>query len=188
MRMSDQATVIHTYTRVDESGYSPLMKIRTHITDPVNYAEDYEFENIKLASADYEFIENGCVPPLREREVVHPAMNFFLTSSGPGDGANLGGLEGADAHCSALAETVGQGDKNWRAYLSTTRSTTSSSTTTDSNAVNARARIGNGPWYNAKGDVIATDVDDLHTDQGSGWERTSVLTCLLYTSPSPRDS
>ena len=165
-RMSDHARIVHTYSRVDEPGYSSLMKISTFISDPVNYAEDFEFENIKMASAPYEFIENGCVPPLRERDVVHPAMSFFLTSNGPGDGANLGGLEGADAHCVALAATVGQGGKNWRAYLSTT----------GENSVNARDRIGAGPWYNGKGDVIGIDLEDLHDDQGSGWMRSSVLT------------
>lgn len=79
------------------------------------------------------------------------AMSFFITSQGPGDGANLGGLAGADAHCRQLAEAAGVAGKTWRAYLST-------------NNENARDRIGNGPWYNAKGDVIAMNVDELHND------------------------
>ena len=79
------------------------------------------------------------------------AMSFFITSQGPGDGANLGGLSGADAHCQQLAEAAGATGKTWRAYLST-------------NDENARDRIGNGPWYNAKGDVIAMNVDELHND------------------------
>jgi hypothetical protein len=79
------------------------------------------------------------------------AMSFFITSQGPGDGANLGGLAGADAHCRQLAEAAGVAGKTWRAYLST-------------NDENARDRIGNGPWYNAKGDVIAMNVDELHND------------------------
>jgi hypothetical protein len=78
-------------------------------------------------------------------------MSFFLTSKGPGDGANLGGLEGADAHCAMLAESVGAGGKDWRAYLS-------------ADGVNARDRIGNGPWTNAAGVVVAMNVDDLHSD------------------------
>ena len=81
-------------------------------------------------------------------------MSFFLTSAGPGDGANLGGLEGADAHCTTLAEAAGVEGKTWRAYLSTT----------GSGGVNARDRIGSGPWYNANGVMVASDVDDLHSD------------------------
>jgi hypothetical protein len=84
-----------------------------------------------------------------------PQMGFFITSVGPGNGGDLGGLEGADAHCQALAEAAGAGHRAWRAYLSTQA--------TDSEpAVNARDRTGSGPWANANGTVIARDVDDLH--------------------------
>jgi hypothetical protein len=83
-------------------------------------------------------------------------MTFFITSAGPGKGADLGGLAGADAHCQALAQAVGAGNKTWRAYLSTNGRG-------GANAVNARDRIGNGPWQNAKGVVIATSVADLHS-------------------------
>jgi hypothetical protein len=79
-------------------------------------------------------------------------MTFFVTSVGSGKGADLGGLEGADRHCQSLASAVGAGGKQWRAYLSTQ----------GPNAVNARDRIGRGPWQNAKGEVIAKDVDELH--------------------------
>ncbi len=79
-------------------------------------------------------------------------MTFFLTSVGSGDGANLGGLAGADARCQSLAAAVGAGGKTWRAYLSTT----------GSGGVNARDRIGSGPWQNINGDVVARDVDQLH--------------------------
>ena len=79
-------------------------------------------------------------------------MSFFITSAGPGDGANLGGLEGADRHCQNLAEAAGAGGRTWRAYLSTT----------GADGVNARDRIGSGPWRNAKGVVIAQNVDELH--------------------------
>lgn len=163
-RLSDQATVVQTYTRVDEPGYSSLMKIQTLAKDPVYLEQDFELINIKMASADYDFIENGCIAPLRERAQVHPAMNLFLTSVGPGDGANLGGLEGADAHCASLAGNVGQGDKNWSAYLSTT----------GANGVNARDRIGSGPWYNAKGDIVAIDLDDLH-GEALGFTKEAVV-------------
>ena len=79
-------------------------------------------------------------------------MTFFLTSAGSGNGADLGGLSGADAHCQSLAAAVGAGGKTWRAYLSTT----------GSGGVNARDRIGAGPWQNIKGVVVAQNVDQLH--------------------------
>ena len=85
-----------------------------------------------------------------------PNMTFFITSAGPGKGADLGGLAGADAHCQSLAQAAGAGNKTWRAYLST-------NARGGANAVNARDRIGNGPWQNAKGAVIATSVADLHS-------------------------
>jgi hypothetical protein len=80
-------------------------------------------------------------------------MSFFVTSVGPGKGADLGGLAGADRHCQSLAQSAGAGAKTWHAYLSTQ----------GAGAVNARDRIGRGPWMNAKGLVIATSVDDLHS-------------------------
>ena len=80
------------------------------------------------------------------------AMTFFVTSAGPGDGGNLGGLDGADRHCTTLATAAGATGKTWRAYLSTQ----------GSGAVNAKDRIGRGPWQNAKGTVIAKDVAELH--------------------------
>jgi hypothetical protein len=85
------------------------------------------------------------------------AMTFFITSEGPGKGADLGGLAGADAHCQKLAEAAGSKGKTWRAYLSTTEPGGKA-------GVNARDRIGKGPWQNAKGVVIATSVEDLHSD------------------------
>jgi hypothetical protein len=80
---------------------------------------------------------------------------FFVTSVGPGRGADLGGLEGADQHCQRLAQAAGAGTRTWRAYLSTQASGGAA-------AVNARDRIGRGPWQNAKGVVIAKDVAELH--------------------------
>ena len=79
-------------------------------------------------------------------------MTFFLTSAGSGNGADLGGLSGADAHCQSLAAAGGAGGKTWRAYLSTS----------GSGGVNARDRIGSGPWQNVKGVVVAQNVDQLH--------------------------
>ena len=82
-------------------------------------------------------------------------VSFFITSAGPGKGADLGGLAGADAHCQKLAETAGGQNHTWRAYLSI-------GAVGDSPAVNARDRIGKGPWHNVKGVMVAKDVDELH--------------------------
>jgi len=96
--------------------------------------------------------------PQQPAQQTPPApMTFFVTSVGPGNGANLGGLAGADGHCQKLAAAVGAGNRSWRAYLSTQASGGQS-------AVNARDRIGQGPWHNAKGEVIAQNVADLHGD------------------------
>lgn len=81
-------------------------------------------------------------------------MGFFVTSVGMGNGGDLGGLEGADAHCKKLAVAVGAGKRDWRAYLSTEQP--------NRRGVFARNRIGNGPWYNARGALIATNQTDLH--------------------------
>ena len=82
-------------------------------------------------------------------------MSFFITSEGPGDGANLGGLEGADAHCAKLAAAAGSEGKTWRAYLS-------AAAADGKPAVNARDRIGSGPWFNSKGVQVALNLDELH--------------------------
>jgi hypothetical protein len=86
-------------------------------------------------------------------------MTFFVTSEGSGKGGDLGGLAGADAHCQALATAAGSTGKTWHAYLSTSANAANPSAT-----VNARDRIGKGPWQNAKGVVIATSIDDLFSD------------------------
>ena len=87
-------------------------------------------------------------------------MSFFVTSEGPGDGANLGGLEGADAHCQELAAAAGRGEATWRAYLSQAGAP-------GLPQVHARDRIGEGPWYNARGVVVAWNVVDLHEDRNN---------------------
>jgi hypothetical protein len=81
-------------------------------------------------------------------------MSFFVTSTGSGDGANLGGIVGADDHCTALATAAGAPARTWRAYLSTEED--------GKRGVSARDRIGNGPWHNARGELIAVDLDQLH--------------------------
>jgi hypothetical protein len=92
------------------------------------------------------------------------AMTFFVTSVGVGKGADLGGLAGADAHCGRLAQAAGSTGKTWRAYLSTQ----------GNGAVNARDRIGNGPWQNAKGVVVAKSVDDLHSANNNLTKQSSL--------------
>lgn len=91
-------------------------------------------------------------------------MTFFITSAGPGDGANLGGLEGADAHCNSLAKAAGSELTNWKAYLSVNaKIDRSSGQAKVIPGVNARDRIGTGPWHNAKGMLIANDIGELHS-------------------------
>src|SRR5882757_3957082 len=90
-----------------------------------------------------------CAAPVQAQQAN---MSFFVTSVGEGKGADLGGLAGADRHCQQLAATAGAGGKTWHAYLSTQ----------GAGAVNAKDRIGKGPWLNAKGVTIAKDVADLH--------------------------
>ena len=94
-------------------------------------------------------------------------MSFFVTSAGPGNGANLGGLAGADKHCQTLAAAAGAGNRTWRAYLS-------AAAAAGQPAVNARDRIGKGPWMNAKGVVIAKSVEDLHSDKNNLTKETNL--------------
>src|SRR3982075_662951 len=109
-----------------------------------------------------------------------PNMTFFVVSAGPGKGADLGGLEGADRQCQTLAQAAGAGRKTWRAYLSTQAAG-------GAQAVNARDRIGKGPWQNFKGEAVAQNVDDLHSAnnklgmQGSLTERGTVVAGVGYT-------
>ena len=100
-------------------------------------------------------ILGACAPMSSTSQGPASPMTFFLTSTNPGTGADLNGLAGADAYCRKLARSVNAGGKTWRAYLSAVPTATSP-------AVNARDRIGRGPWQNAKGEVVATSVDDLH--------------------------
>lgn len=105
---------------------------------------------LKLVAAAVAIAAAGAGSALAQDE----DMSFFVTSSNPGNGGDLGGLEGADAHCQSLAEAAGAGGKTWRAYLST-------------DSEDARDRIGDGPWYNADGELIAENVDQLHSDDNN---------------------
>ncbi len=116
----------------------------------------------------------GATPATEQRPPASLAMGgaksvtrFFVTSRGVGRGGDLGGLAGADAHCQALAMAEGSGDHTWRAYLSP-------SATSTQPAVNARDRIGKGPWYNAEGELVAANVDSLHGTQGAIAKETAL--------------
>jgi hypothetical protein len=108
----------------------------------------------------------GGQPPAQQQQ---QPMSFFITSTGGGNGANLGGLAGADRHCQMLASAAGAGSKTWHAYLS-------ASAASGQPAVNARDRIGPGPWFNAKGARIAQNVADLHGDTLEAARRGNNLT------------
>src|SRR5687768_18612601 len=99
----------------------------------------------------------ACGLALTAPTIAQSKMSFFVTSVGSGSGGNLGGLAGADKHCQALAAKAGAGNRTWRAYLSTS----------GAGSVNARDRIGSGPWSNAKGQLIASSVADLHSDKAN---------------------
>jgi hypothetical protein len=110
----------------------------------------------------------GCAGGSAQREGGAQQMSFFITSTSPGKGGDLGGLEGADRHCQSLAKAAGAGGRTWRAYLST-----QGKSLDDASAVHARDRIGTGPWYNAKGTRIARDLKDLHA--GNNINKESAL-------------
>ena len=123
------------------------------------------------------------VPQSRAMGGAKSVTTFFVTSKGVGKGGDLGGLAGADTHCQALAGAEGSGDHMWRAYLSTTA-------TADCAAVNARDRIGKGPWYNAGGELVAANIDQLHTveariDQARPSPSDSIRSTESATRPTP---
>lgn len=103
------------------------------------------------------FIAGSSTGQAQQQQAPQQPMSFFITSAGPGNGGNLGGLAGADKHCQTLAAAAGAGNRTWRAYMS-------AAAAGGQPAVYARERIGNGPWYNAKGQLIARDLADLHGD------------------------
>ena len=111
----------------------------------------------------------ACAASPATAQQAQPAnsMSFFVTSVGPGKGGNLGGLLGADRHCQMLAMAAGAGSKTWHAYLSENGSAGHPS-------INARDRIGSGPWYNAKGVLIASNVAELHSDKNNIRKETAL--------------
>jgi len=124
-------------------------------------------KNILTVLASFTLI-GLCLKPLSvTAQGAAENMSFFVTSAGPGDGADLGGLAGADAHCQSLAEAAGAGDDTWRAYLSAGEAD-------GEPAINARDRIGQGPWNNVQGIPIAESVEDLHSDSANISEETAL--------------
>jgi hypothetical protein len=132
--------------------------------------------SVACGSSGHKQDEAGTEPPSARQQSVPESLpmggaksvtRFFVTSTGLGKGGDLGGLAGADAHCQALAKAEGAGDHAWRAYLST-------SPTAGRPAVNARDRIGPGPWYNAEGLLIAANLDELHSDKARITKETAV--------------
>lgn len=119
------------------------------------------------------FTKHIAIMTLAAAALVAPAaaqmadMSFFVTSANPGKGGDLGGLDGADAHCAALAKAAGASKTVWRAYLSTTAPQGEAGT-------NARDRIGKGPWQNSKGAVVAASVDELHSDKNNLTKETAL--------------
>lgn len=117
------------------------------------------------------FVSSSLAPTVQAQEKKAAKaggdMTFFVTSQGKGNGADLGGLEGADAHCAELAKAAGSKRTNWKAYLSTTQPGGEA-------GVNARDRIGKGPWRNAKGVVVAKNVADLHGPKSNINKKTAL--------------
>jgi hypothetical protein len=113
------------------------------------------------------FVALGAVGLTAAVHAQQATMSFFVTSAGKAEGANLGGLEGADAHCQALAKAAGATKTNWKAYLSTTAPGGDA-------GVNARDRIGKGPWQNAKGTVVAKNLEELHSDAANVTKQTAL--------------
>lgn len=111
----------------------------------------------------------SCSTALSPQTSAGKEMTFFITSVGPGKGADLGGLEGADQYCQSLAKGAGAASGTWRAYLSTQGSTLS-----DPKVVHARDRIGSGPWHNAKGVMIASNVEELHSAKNNLTKQTAL--------------
>ena len=108
-----------------------------------------------------------CALALQPALAQDTSLSFFITSAGPGNGANLGGLAGADAHCEKLAKAAEAGGKTWRAYLS-------AGAAGGKKAINARDRIGKGPWHNAKGVQVAESAADLHSDKNKLSKENSI--------------
>lgn len=153
--LSDEHYTVETFYR-DDTDESSVLQYEMIAHDPKFLNAPMRMWKIKGHVDGYEMIPNDCHSPTRLRTVVSDYTSFFLTSEGLGDGGNLGGLAGADAHCEMLAAGVGQGGKDWRAFLSTT----------GEGGIDAVDRIGNGPWYSPRGDLVAASKAELIAAEG----------------------
>lgn len=133
--LSAEARVVETYRRTDTDRYGPMVSIEVVAIDPLYLTENLVVNATKMSAGQYSFIENDCHAPLRERTLVHPAVNLFMADS-PG--------EGSDAFCQALAASVGADSKTWRAASGASLQS-----------------FGNGPWYNARGVLAQLGASEL---------------------------
>ena len=137
----------------------------TNIAEATGDGEDGNEGDDGIIVEESDELPGGSTTAESDTDIVpDPSMVFFLTSSGPGDGGNLGGLAGADVHCATLAEAAGVTDREWRAYLSTT----------GVDGINAIDRIGEGPWFNANGVEVASSVENLLSDDNNINKETAI--------------
>lgn len=138
--LSDQTTTREVYSRDDDDTYGPIVLLTMYADDPINATEQIVTSRQKMsAGTDYDFIENDCHPPLRERDTVNPKMSFFATAE------RVPENESTNAYCANLAATVEQGDKFWVGATDL-------------------SMLSNGPWYTAKGELLADDLGNLNAD------------------------
>lgn len=155
-RLSDQASIVETYHRADAESGRTALNLNIVVSDPLYLVEPLTVNKVLWdGGSSYVMLENDCHAPLRARTEVHPAMNFFITSEGLAEGDNPGS-SAATAHCEDLAEAMGQGDKNWTAFMDAP----------GDSLENAGNRLGDGPWYNARGVVVAEDLSGLSFETG----------------------
>lgn len=143
-RLSDQATIVETYHRADTESGRTALNLNIVVSDPLYLAESLAVNKVLWDGGNsYLMLENDCHAPLRERQEVHPAMNFFVVNEVLSEGIS------ADAQCENLAGSMGQGDKNWVAYL------------------DSGNEVGTGPWYNARGVLVAENLSVLQNEIGT---------------------
>src|SRR5262249_19658130 len=150
----------------DTFDISPPREIPVRLHSFIRFRKEIPMNPARTAFAAL-VISVLAAPSMPAQQAPANPMSFFVTSVGSGKGANLGGLLGADQHCQMLAAAVGAGNKTWHAYLSENGSA-------GHPTINARDRIGNGPWYNAKGVMIASSVADLHSDNNKISKQTAL--------------
>jgi hypothetical protein len=153
------------------------MRVETEVGEPADAAGRQTNQNLTKESVMQSMVRTwlaaagliGLAGCAGMQQPGPQGMSFFVTSVGSGKGGDLGGLEGADRHCQTLAQAAGAGHRTWRAYLST-----QGTRLNDPNFINARDRIGTGPWQNAKGVVVARSVDELHSDRNNVTRETAL--------------